>query len=90
MLRIAVLCVTLSSLGASAAWSQEAQTREEADRQRREQQATEVEAYQPNGVERVYGEQHLERIECAGERGFALVRGRAFGGRNGRAVVIQR
>jgi outer membrane protein assembly factor BamA len=52
MLRIAVLCVTLSSLGASAAWSQEAQTREEADRQRREQQATQVEAYQPNGVER--------------------------------------
>jgi outer membrane protein assembly factor BamA len=44
--------VTLSSLGASVAWSQEAQTREEADRQRREQQATEVEAYQPNGVER--------------------------------------
>ena len=52
MLRIAVLCVTLSSLGASVARAQEPQTREEADRQRREQQATEVETYQPNGVER--------------------------------------
>ena len=52
MLRIAVLCVTLSSLSASVVWSQEAQTREETDRQRREQQAKEVETYQPNGVER--------------------------------------
>ena len=38
-----VLFLTLSILASSAAWAQEPQTREEADRQRREQQAKEVE-----------------------------------------------
>jgi outer membrane protein assembly factor BamA len=52
MLRIAGLCLALLALGASVAWPQEPQTREEADRQRREQQAKEVGTYQPNGVER--------------------------------------
>ena len=52
MLRTVVLSLALATLVPSLAWSQEAQTREEADRQRREQQATEVQTYQPNGVER--------------------------------------
>ena len=51
--RAAIFCLTLSTLGAAGpAWSQEPQTREEADRQRREQQAKEAEPYQPNGLER--------------------------------------
>src|SRR5262245_61166014 len=41
-----------SILTPGAAWSQEPATREEADRQRREQQAKQVTAYQPNGLER--------------------------------------
>ena len=52
MLRVAVLSVTLSILASSVAWSQEPSTREEADRQRREQQAKEVKPYEPNRVER--------------------------------------
>ncbi len=52
MLRVAVLSMTLSILASSVAWSQEPSTREEADRQRREQQAKEVKPYEPNRVER--------------------------------------
>ncbi len=52
MLRIVVLSLALATLVPSIVQGQEAQTREEADRQRREQQATEVQTYQPNGVER--------------------------------------
>jgi outer membrane protein assembly factor BamA len=52
MLRVAVLSVTLSILASSVAWSQEPSTREEADRQRREQQAKEVKPYEPNRLER--------------------------------------
>jgi outer membrane protein assembly factor BamA len=44
--------MALLALGASVARAQEPQTREEADRQRREEQAKAVEPYQPNGVER--------------------------------------
>jgi outer membrane protein assembly factor BamA len=44
--------LTLSILEAGPAWSQDPQTREEADRQRREQQAKETVPYQPNGLER--------------------------------------
>jgi outer membrane protein assembly factor BamA len=44
--------MALLALGASVARAQEPQTREEADRQRREEQAKAVAPYQPNGVER--------------------------------------
>jgi outer membrane protein assembly factor BamA len=46
------LSLTLQILTSSVAWSQEPSTREEADRQRREQQAKEVKPYEPNRVER--------------------------------------
>jgi hypothetical protein len=52
MLRIVVLSLALATLVPSIVRGQEAQTREEADRQRREQQSKEVETYRPNGVER--------------------------------------
>ena len=52
MFRVAVLSLTLPILASSVAWSQEPATREEADRQRREQQAKEVKPYEPNRVER--------------------------------------
>lgn len=57
MLKTAVLSVTLAMLPWSAAWSQEpaeqeAATREEADRQRREQNAKKSKPYQPNRLER--------------------------------------
>ena len=52
MFRVAVLSLTLPILASSVAWSQEPATREEADRQRREQQAKEVKPYEPNRVEK--------------------------------------
>jgi hypothetical protein len=52
MLRIASLLLTSSMLAPGTAWSQEPETRQEADRQRREQQAKEARSYQPNGLER--------------------------------------
>ena len=52
MFRVTLLGVSLSLLAAGVAWPQEPATREDADRQRREQQAKEVQAYQPNGLER--------------------------------------
>ena len=52
MFRVAVLSMTLPILASSVAWSQDPSTREEADRQRREQQAKEVKPYEPNRVER--------------------------------------
>jgi outer membrane protein assembly factor BamA len=44
--------MTLPILASSAAWSQEPATREEADRQRREQKVKQVKQYEPNGLER--------------------------------------
>ena len=52
MLRFVVVSLTLAVLASGEALAQEPQTREEADRQRREQQAKEVGTYQANGVER--------------------------------------
>ena len=52
MFRGAVLSLTLTILASSVAWSQEPSTREEGDRQRREQRAKEVTPYEPNRVER--------------------------------------
>ena len=52
MFRVALLSLTLPILASGVAWSQEPSTREEADRQRREQQAKEVKPYEPNGLER--------------------------------------
>src|SRR5688572_14153040 len=52
MFRLAVLTVTLTVVTASVVWPQEPSTREEADRQRREQRAKETRPYEPNGLER--------------------------------------
>jgi hypothetical protein len=52
MFKAVVLCLTFSILASGPAWSQEPSTREEADRQRREQQAKDVVPYEPNGLER--------------------------------------
>jgi outer membrane protein assembly factor BamA len=52
MFRVALLSLTLPILVSSVAWSQEPATREEADRQRREQQAKEVKPYEANRVEK--------------------------------------
>jgi hypothetical protein len=52
MHRHVVLCWALVIVAPTVAWSQEPATREEADRQRREQQAKEVKSYQPGGLER--------------------------------------
>ena len=46
------LSLALPILTSSVVWSQEPSTREEADRQRREQQAKEVKPYEPNRAER--------------------------------------
>ena len=48
-LRLALLFLIVAS---RTAWSQEPTTREEADRQQREQKAKDLRPYQPNGVER--------------------------------------
>ena len=47
-----MLSLALPILASGVAWSQEPSTREEADRQRREQKAKEVKPYEPNGLER--------------------------------------
>ena len=52
MPRVVLLCLTFLSFVSSAASAQEPQTREEADRQRREQQAQDPATYKPNGLER--------------------------------------
>ena len=52
MARAAALGLTMPVLASSAAWSQEPQTREEAERHQREQRAKEMKAYEPNGLER--------------------------------------
>ena len=52
MPRVVLLCLTFLSFVSSAASAQEPQTREEADRQRREQQAQDPAIYTPNGLER--------------------------------------
>src|SRR5688572_1403602 len=50
---VSLLLISISPIFAPAtASAQEPQTREEADRQRREQQVKEVTVYQPNGLER--------------------------------------
>ena len=52
MPRVVLMCLTFLSFVSSAASAQEPQTREEADRQRREQQAQDPATYKPNGLER--------------------------------------
>jgi hypothetical protein len=54
MLRSVALSLTSMSLvlASTTAWSQEASTREEADRQRREEKAQELRPYEPNRLER--------------------------------------
>jgi hypothetical protein len=62
--------MALLALGASVAWPQEPQTREEADRQRREQQAKEVEPNEPNGVERAMNFAEQKAIFLLDREGF--------------------
>src|SRR4029453_16454398 len=52
MVRVHVLCLLLVVAPPTASWAQEPQTREEADRRRREQQTKEVTPYKPNAVEK--------------------------------------
>jgi outer membrane protein assembly factor BamA len=65
MFRIGWLTVALTVLGTTAAWSQQPATREEANRQRREQNVSEVKAYQPNRLERA--------IDFAEEKGIFIL-----------------
>ena len=52
MPRVVVVCLIFLSFVSSPASAQEPQTREEADRRRREQQAQDSATYKPNGLER--------------------------------------
>jgi hypothetical protein len=52
MVRLAVLTLSLPIMLSSAAWAQDPATREEANRQQREQKAKELKPYQPGGLER--------------------------------------
>ena len=52
MPRVVLLCLIFLSFASSPASAQEPQTREEADRRRREQQARDPATYKPNGLER--------------------------------------
>ena len=52
MFRAALLSLALPILASSVAWSQEPATREEVDRQRREEKAKETKPYEPNGFEK--------------------------------------
>ena len=49
---VVVLWWALSILAPAVAWSQEPATREEADRQRREQQGKEVKPFEPTGLKK--------------------------------------
>ena len=70
MLRVVMLSLSLSVLAAGVAWSQEPSTREEADRQRREQRAKEVEPYEPNGLERALDFAEEKAIFILDREGF--------------------
>jgi Omp85 superfamily domain len=70
MIRVAVLSLALSILTSSVAWSQEPSTREEADRQRREQKAQEVTPYEPNGLERAMDFAEEKAIFILDREGF--------------------
>ena len=70
MLRNAVLCLTLSIFAPTVAWAQEPQTREEADRQRREQQAKESTPFEPNGLKRAMDFAETRAIFLLDREGF--------------------
>ena len=70
MFRVAVLSLALPILASGVAWSQEPSTREEADRQRREQQAKEVKPYEPNGLERALNFAENKAIFILDREGF--------------------
>ncbi len=65
-----VLSLALSILTSSVAWSQEPATREEADRQRREQKAKEVKPYEPNRLERAMNFAEDKAIFILDREGF--------------------
>jgi hypothetical protein len=70
MFRVAVLSLTLPILASAVAWSQEPSTREEADRQRREQKAKEVTPYEPNRLERALNFAQEKAIFILDREGF--------------------
>ena len=70
MFRVAVLSLTLPVLASGVAWSQEPSTREEADRQRREQKAKEVKPYEPKGLERALDFAEEKAIFILDREGF--------------------
>jgi len=70
MFRVAVLSLTLPILASGVAWSQEPSTREEADRQRREQKAKEVTPYEPNRLERALDFAEEKAIFILDREGF--------------------
>ena len=70
MLRTALLGLTLPILASSAAWSQEPATREEADRQRREEKAKETKPYEPNGFEKAMNFAEDKAIFILDREGF--------------------
>jgi outer membrane protein assembly factor BamA len=70
MFRGAVLSLTLTILASGVAWSQEPSTREEVDRQRREQNAKGVKPYEPNGLERAMDFAEEKAIFILDREGF--------------------
>jgi len=70
MFRGAVLSLTLTILASGVAWSQEPSTREEVDRQRREQKAKEVKPYEPNRLERAVDFAEEKAIFILDREGF--------------------
>src|SRR4029453_13020357 len=70
MVRVHVLCLLLVVAPPTASWAQEPQTREEADRRRREQQTKEVTPYKPNAVERAMDFAEEKAIFILDREGF--------------------
>lgn len=67
---VCALALTLAALEASPAWSQEPQTREEADRQRREENARNTRPYEANALERA--------LDLAENRGLLVTEREGF------------
>ena len=69
-IRLAALSVTLAVLGAAAGWAQEPETRAEADRRQREQNAATAKPYEPNGLERAMNVGEDKAIFILDREGF--------------------
>jgi hypothetical protein len=70
MFRVMLLSLTLPILASGVARAQEPSTREEADRQRREQKAKEVTPYEPNRLERALNFAEEKAIFILDREGF--------------------